>query len=94
MEYSFIRQCLLKSCGSEELFYKGQTLGHNSTENKMTYTNSHDDRGPIIESIVSRTIRKSKTTHEIIQLVELFATLPNYEDVSLFLRVKSVGLFS
>ena len=47
----------------------------------------------MLESIVSRTVRQIETTQEMIRLVELSATLPNYEDVALFLRVKSDGLF-
>ncbi|KAL0638958.1 Pre-mRNA-splicing helicase BRR2 [Maublancomyces gigas] len=54
----------------------------------------HDDRGPVLESIVSRTIRKMETTLEPVRLVGLSATLPNYRDVASFLRVDmSSGLF-
>ncbi|CAG8581624.1 7898_t:CDS:2 [Paraglomus occultum] len=54
----------------------------------------HDDRGPVIESIVSRTIRHMEQTQELIRLVGLSATLPNYDDVATFLRVdKKKGLF-
>ncbi|CAK9184306.1 unnamed protein product [Ilex paraguariensis] len=54
----------------------------------------HDNRGPILESIVSRTVRQIETTKEQIRLVGLSATLPNYEDVALFLRVDlKKGLF-
>lgn len=47
----------------------------------------HDERGPVLESIVSRTIRKSEETGELVRLVGLSATLPNFEDVAKFLRV-------
>jgi pre-mRNA-splicing helicase BRR2 len=47
----------------------------------------HDDRGPVIESIVSRTIQQVESTHEMTRLVGLSATLPNYQDVAMFLRV-------
>ena len=47
----------------------------------------HDDRGPVLESIVSRTVRKMQATQEPIRLVGLSATLPNYRDVGNFLRV-------
>lgn len=47
----------------------------------------HDDRGPVLESIVSRTIRKMEQTGEPVRLVGLSATLPNYRDVATFLRV-------
>ncbi|XP_059634391.1 DExH-box ATP-dependent RNA helicase DExH12-like [Cornus florida] len=54
----------------------------------------HDNRGPVLESIVARTVRQIETTKEHIRLVGLSATLPNYEDVALFLRVDfDKGLF-
>ncbi len=54
----------------------------------------HDSRGATLESIVARTIRQIESTQELVRLVGLSATLPNYEDVALFLRVKAeVGLF-
>ena len=48
----------------------------------------HDNRGPVLESIIARTVRQIETTKEHIRLVGLSATLPNYEDVAIFLRVK------
>ena len=54
----------------------------------------HDDRGPVLESVISRTIRQIQTTQEMVRLVGLSATLPNYADVATFLRVKpDKGLF-
>ncbi|KAH3788153.1 U5 small nuclear ribonucleoprotein 200 kDa helicase-like [Dreissena polymorpha] len=54
----------------------------------------HDERGPVLESLVARTIRNIETTQEDVRLVGLSATLPNYEDVATFLRVEpSEGLF-
>ncbi|EWC48033.1 pre-mRNA-splicing factor brr2 [Drechslerella stenobrocha 248] len=54
----------------------------------------HDDRGPVLESIVSRCIRKQEQTLEPVRIVGLSATLPNYLDVAAFLRVDTVsGLF-
>ncbi|CAD5210662.1 unnamed protein product [Bursaphelenchus okinawaensis] len=53
----------------------------------------HDDRGPVLESIVARTIRNSEQTQENCRLVGLSATLPNYRDVAAFLRVNDDGLF-
>ncbi|XP_063432226.1 U5 small nuclear ribonucleoprotein 200 kDa helicase-like [Mytilus trossulus] len=47
----------------------------------------HDDRGPVLEALVARTIRNVETTQEDVRLVGLSATLPNYEDVATFLRV-------
>ena len=48
----------------------------------------HDSRGPVLESIVTRTLRQIETEQELVRLVGLSATLPNYDDVALFLRVK------
>ncbi|PNH38017.1 hypothetical protein VD0004_g8789 [Verticillium dahliae] len=54
----------------------------------------HDDRGPVLESIISRTIRKTEQTGEPVRLIGLSATLPNYRDVASFLRVDPTkGLF-
>ena len=54
----------------------------------------HDDRGPVLECIVSRIIRQVETNAEPVRLVGLSATLPNYPDVATFLRVKpNKGLF-
>ncbi|KAL7117148.1 hypothetical protein ACP275_03G053900 [Erythranthe tilingii] len=54
----------------------------------------HDNRGPVLESIIARTVRQIETTKEHIRLVGLSATLPNYDDVAVFLRVKlEKGLF-
>ncbi len=52
----------------------------------------HDTRGPVLESIVARTIRRIENTKEKVRLIALSATLPNYEDVAHFLRVGK-GLF-
>lgn len=54
----------------------------------------HDERGPVLESLVARTIRNIETTQEDVRLVGLSATLPNYQDVATFLRIKlDTGLF-
>ncbi|ETE58282.1 small nuclear ribonucleoprotein helicase, partial [Ophiophagus hannah] len=54
----------------------------------------HDDRGPVLEALVARTIRNIEMTQEDVRLVGLSATLPNYEDVATFLRVEPTkGLF-
>ena len=53
-----------------------------------------DDRGAIIETIVSRTFRYIETSQKFIRLIGLSATLPNYKDVSQFLGVNSkTGLY-
>lgn len=54
----------------------------------------HDERGPVLEALVARTIRMIESTQEEVRLVGLSATLPNYQDVAAFLRVKpESGLF-
>ena len=54
----------------------------------------HDDRGPVLESIVSRILRKTDQAGEPVRLVGLSATLPNYRDVASFLRADmKKGLF-
>ena len=54
----------------------------------------HDERGPVLESLVSRTIRQIEATQELVRLVGLSATLPNYEDVATFMRVNPTkGLY-
>ncbi|KAL3084609.1 hypothetical protein niasHT_035608 [Heterodera trifolii] len=54
----------------------------------------HDERGPVIESIVARTLRQVEVYHQNLRIVGLSATLPNYEDVAQFLRVDPTrGLF-
>jgi activating signal cointegrator complex subunit 3 len=45
-----------------------------------------DERGPVIESIVARTLREVEKAQRVIRIVGLSATLPNYKDVGLFLR--------
>lgn len=59
----------------------------------------HDERGPVLEALVARTLRTVEQTQEEVRLVGLSATLPNTEDVADFLRVdrdpesKDCGLF-
>lgn len=54
----------------------------------------HDERGPVLESVVSRTLRNVEQTQQPVRLVGLSATLPNYVDVATFLRVNpNSGLF-
>ncbi len=54
----------------------------------------HDDRGPVLESIVARTIRNIENTQEDVRIVGLSATLPNFKDVATFIRVNlDQGLF-
>lgn len=53
----------------------------------------HDDRGPVLEAIVVRTLRQMEQNHDECRLVGLSATLPNYQDVATFLRVKPEHLY-
>ena len=54
----------------------------------------HDSRGPVLEAIVARTFRRIERTRDYTRVIGLSATLPNYEDVALFLRVnRNKGLF-
>lgn len=53
----------------------------------------HDDRGPVLEAIVARTLRQAEATQEWTRLVGLSATLPNYLDVARFLRVPRGSVF-
>ncbi|TPX36711.1 hypothetical protein SmJEL517_g01209 [Synchytrium microbalum] len=54
----------------------------------------HDERGPVLEAIVARTLRTVEQTQQPCRLVGLSATLPNYVDVAAFLRVDmKTGLF-
>jgi replicative superfamily II helicase len=54
----------------------------------------HDSRGPVLESIVARTLREVEISQRMIRIVGLSATLPNYVDVAMFLRVNpNRGMF-
>ncbi|CAD6889461.1 unnamed protein product [Tilletia laevis] len=54
----------------------------------------HDDRGPVLEALVARTVRRMEQMNDPVRLVGLSATLPNYKDVATFLRVNpKSGLF-
>ena len=44
-------------------------------------------RGPATEALVARTLRLVESSQQMIRIVGLSATLPNYVDVALFLRV-------
>ena len=52
-----------------------------------------DDRGAVIESVVSRLHRLVESRQKQLRIVGLSATLPNYEDVAEFLQVPERGLF-
>ena len=52
-----------------------------------------DDRGPVLEALVARTLRLVEQTQSMIRIVGLSATLPNCHDVGRFLRTGDEGLF-
>ena len=52
----------------------------------------HEERGAVIESIIARTLRQVETSQTLIRIVGLSATLPNFIDVSDFLRYLSDAL--
>ncbi|SCO94181.1 DEAD/DEAH box helicase, putative, partial [Plasmodium malariae] len=47
------------------------------------------DRGDVIETIVARFFRYSETSQSVRRIVAMSATLPNYKDVSDFLKVEN-----
>lgn len=49
----------------------------------------HDDRGPVLEAIIARTLREVERTGRQVRIVGLSATLPNFEDVATLLRVRN-----
>lgn len=54
----------------------------------------HDERGPVIEALVSRILRSSVNDTSLVRLIGLSATLPNYYDIAKFMRVNlDAGLF-
>jgi len=54
----------------------------------------NDERGPVIETLVARTLRQVEQTQSMIRIIGLSATLPNPIDVAQFLGVnKDSGLF-
>lgn len=48
----------------------------------------HDERGPVLEALIARTMRNIEATREDVRIVGLSATLPNYQDVARFLRIE------
>ncbi|KAK9846320.1 hypothetical protein WJX81_001437 [Elliptochloris bilobata] len=54
----------------------------------------NDERGPVIETLIARTLRQVEASQSMIRIVGLSATLPNYHDVGTFLGVNpNTGLF-
>jgi activating signal cointegrator complex subunit 3 len=54
----------------------------------------HEERGPVIEILVARTLRRVESSQQMCRIVGLSATLPNYVDVAVFLGVNlKTGLF-
>lgn len=52
-----------------------------------------DERGAVIESVVSRLHRLVESRQRQVRIVALSATLPNYDDVANFLQVPERGIF-
>lgn len=52
-----------------------------------------DERGAVIESVVSRLHRLVESRQRLVRIVGLSATLPNYKDCAEFLHVPEKGLF-
>ncbi|KAF9763147.1 Activating signal cointegrator 1 complex subunit 3 [Nosema granulosis] len=52
-----------------------------------------DERGPVIESIISRIFRYIELKQRTIRIIALSATLPNYQDVGEFIRASRVFNF-
>jgi activating signal cointegrator complex subunit 3 len=53
-----------------------------------------DGRGPVIEVLVARTLRRVEASQSMVRIVGLSATLPNYKDVGDFLRCNpETGVF-
>ncbi len=46
----------------------------------------NEDRGPVLEILVARTLRLVESSQQMCRIVGLSATLPNYQDVGVFLR--------
>eukprot|EP01133_Synstelium_polycarpum_P001014 gene1014-1153_t len=53
----------------------------------------HEERGPVLESIVARTLRQVETTQTMIRIVGLSATMPNYKDVARFIHAPPESTF-
>ena len=53
----------------------------------------NDERGPVLECLVARTLMSIERLQSTIRLVGLSATLPNYIDVAGFLGVSNTGVF-
>jgi len=46
-----------------------------------------EERGPVIEVLVARTLRLVESSQQMCRIIGLSATLPNYQDVAVFLGV-------
>ena len=76
---------------------KGGEVSISSTLRLLIIDEVHllnDERGPVIETLVARTLRQVEQTQSMIRIVGLSATLPNPVDVARFLGVnQNLGLF-
>ena len=53
----------------------------------------NDERGPVLECLVARTLKSIERLQSSVRLVGLSATLPNYIDVASFLHVLPDNIF-
>lgn len=53
----------------------------------------NDERGPVLECLVARTLKSIERQQSSVRLVGLSATLPNYVDVSHFMHVSTENIF-
>ena len=52
-----------------------------------------DERGPVLECLVSRALRQVEISQNSMRIVALSATLPNYTDVARFINAPENGIF-
>ena len=53
----------------------------------------NDERGPVLECLVARTLKNIERLQSSVRLVGMSATAPNYIDVAMFMQVKKENLF-
>lgn len=53
----------------------------------------NDERGPVLECLVARTLQNIEREQRVIRMLGLSATLPNYLDVAAFIHVRRENVF-
>jgi replicative superfamily II helicase len=53
----------------------------------------NDERGPVLECLVARTLKSIERLQSTVRLVGMSATAPNYIDVAMFLQVNKDNMF-